>query len=122
MFAQCRNDLFNFGVYYDSCVLHVRYDLATASVPDWVRMIASALPSTWATNAMAGLNQMGLPFSDVLMDIVMMLILGLFIRSLGYLLVCSEMANCVILAICLTAAQASALIFNRVYGLLEKAA
>ncbi|EAA6477697.1 ABC transporter permease, partial [Salmonella enterica subsp. enterica] len=53
------------------------------AMPDWVRMIASALPSTWATNAMAGLNQMGLPFSDVLMDIVMMLILGVIYTVIG---------------------------------------
>lgn len=52
-------------------------------MPDWVRMIASALPSTWATNAMAGINQMGLPFSDILMDIVMMLILGVIYSFIG---------------------------------------
>ncbi len=73
------------------------------AMPDWVRMIASALPSTWATNAMAGLNQMGLPFSDVLMDIVMMLILGVIYTVIGVFIGMLEMANCVILAICLTA-------------------
>nr|WP_314264090.1 ABC transporter permease [uncultured Moellerella sp.] len=53
------------------------------AMPDWVRVIASALPSTWATNAIAGINQMGLPFSDILMDIVMMLILGVIYTLLG---------------------------------------
>ncbi|WP_369309004.1 ABC transporter permease [Providencia rettgeri] len=56
------------------------------AMPDWVRMIASALPSTWATNAMASLNQMGLPFSDVLMDIVMMLTLGVIYTVIGVLI------------------------------------
>ena len=56
------------------------------AMPDWVRMIASALPSTWATSAMAGINQMGLPFSDVLMDIVMMLILGVIYSVIGVLI------------------------------------
>lgn len=53
------------------------------AMPDWVRMIAYSLPSTWATNAMAGINQMGLPFSDVLMDIVMMLTLGVIYTLIG---------------------------------------
>ena len=46
-------------------------------------MIAYALPSTWATSAMAGINQMGLPFSGVLMDIVMMLVLGVIYTVIG---------------------------------------
>lgn len=53
------------------------------AMPEWVRMIASALPSTWATNAMAGINQMGLPFRDILMDIVMMLVLGVIYSFIG---------------------------------------
>lgn len=53
------------------------------AMPDWVRMIASALPSTWATNAIAGINQLGLPFTGVLMDIVMMLTLGVIYTLLG---------------------------------------
>lgn len=53
------------------------------AMPEWVRMIASALPSTWATSAIAGINQMGLPFSGVLMDIVMMLVLGVIYSVIG---------------------------------------
>lgn len=53
------------------------------AMPEWVRMIASSLPSTWATSAMAGINQMGLPFSGVLMDIVMMLVLGVIYAVIG---------------------------------------
>lgn len=53
------------------------------AMPEWVRMIAYALPSTWATSAMAGINQMGLPFSGVLMDIVMMLVLGVIYTAIG---------------------------------------
>lgn len=53
------------------------------AMPEWVRMIAYALPSTWATSAMAGINQMGLPFSGVLMDIVMMLVLGVIYTVIG---------------------------------------
>ncbi|AVE42002.1 ABC transporter permease [Providencia stuartii] len=56
------------------------------AMPEWVRMIASALPSTWATSAMAGINQMGLPFSGVLMDIVMMLVLGVIYTVIGVLI------------------------------------
>ncbi|MCW2257396.1 ABC-2 type transport system permease protein [Providencia alcalifaciens] len=53
------------------------------AMPEWVRMIASALPSTWATSAIAGINQMGLPFSGVLLDIVMMLVLGVIYSVIG---------------------------------------
>ncbi|QXO42517.1 ABC transporter permease [Morganella morganii] len=53
------------------------------AMPDWVRFIASALPSTWATKAIAGINQMDLPFSGVQNDIMMMLVLGIIYTLLG---------------------------------------
>ncbi|RUT64528.1 ABC transporter permease (plasmid) [Morganella morganii] len=53
------------------------------AMPDWVRFIASALPSTWATKAIAGINQMDLPFSGVQNDIIMMLVLGIIYTLLG---------------------------------------
>lgn len=53
------------------------------AMPDWVRFIASALPSTWATKAIAGINQMDLPFSSVQNDIIMMLVLGIIYTLLG---------------------------------------
>lgn len=56
------------------------------AMPDWVRAISSALPSTWATKAIAGVNQMGLPLQNVLGDIAMMLILGVVYTLLGILI------------------------------------
>lgn len=53
------------------------------AMPDWVLAISSALPSTWAVNAMAGINQMGLSFQSILGDIVMMLVLGVIYTILG---------------------------------------
>lgn len=53
------------------------------AMPDWVFMVSSALPSTWAVNAMAGINQMGLSFQSILGDIVMMLVLGVIYTLLG---------------------------------------
>lgn len=55
------------------------------AMPDWVLAVSSALPSTWAVNAMAGINQMGLSFQSILGDIVMMLILGVVYTVLGVL-------------------------------------
>ncbi|MDX7998598.1 ABC transporter permease [Xenorhabdus sp. Reich] len=55
------------------------------AMPDWVRMISSALPSTWATKAIAGINQMGLPLHSVFRDIGMMLLLGVIYMILGIL-------------------------------------
>lgn len=55
------------------------------AMPDWVLAISSALPSTWAVNAMAGINQMGLSFQSILGDIVMMLVLGVIYTILGVL-------------------------------------
>ena len=53
------------------------------AMPAWVRGVSSMLPSTWATKASAGVNQMGLPFKDVGGDILMLLILCLFYTFIG---------------------------------------
>ncbi len=53
------------------------------AMPAWVRTISHMLPSTWATKAIAGVNQMGLSLSDVWFDVVMMLLLGAFYTLLG---------------------------------------
>lgn len=55
------------------------------AMPAWVRSISSSLPSTWATKAIAGVNQMGLGFTDVLNDLLMLLFLGAFYALLGTL-------------------------------------
>ncbi|WP_340613669.1 ABC transporter permease [Xenorhabdus thailandensis] len=55
------------------------------AMPDWVRVISSALPSTWATKAIAGVNQMELPLHNVYKDIGMMLLLGVMYMVLGIL-------------------------------------
>lgn len=53
------------------------------AMPGWVRAISSALPSTWATKAIAGVNQMGLPLRDVGWDVVMLLLLGAVYTVIG---------------------------------------
>ncbi|MBI6549338.1 ABC transporter permease [Xenorhabdus sp. VLS] len=53
------------------------------AMPDWVRVVSSALPSTWATKAIAGVNQMGLSLHSVFQDIGMMLLLGVMYMILG---------------------------------------
>ncbi|CPR14433.1 ABC transporter permease [Brenneria goodwinii] len=53
------------------------------SMPGWVRAISSMLPSTWATKAIAGVNQMNLPLSEVGRDVVMLLVLGVVYTLLG---------------------------------------
>ncbi|MEQ1976606.1 ABC transporter permease [Xenorhabdus sp. SGI240] len=55
------------------------------AMPEWVRVISLALPSTWATKAIAGVNQMGLPLHNVFKDIGMMLLLGVIYMVLGIL-------------------------------------
>ncbi|RLM21715.1 ABC transporter permease [Brenneria alni] len=52
-------------------------------MPGWVRAISSMLPSTWATRAIAGVNQMNLPLSEVGPDVVMLLVLGMVYTLLG---------------------------------------
>jgi len=56
------------------------------AMPDWVRMVAYSLPSTWAIKAIAGINQLDLSLSDVGIDIVMMLMLGTIYALLGTLI------------------------------------
>ncbi|CDG22990.1 putative membrane protein [Xenorhabdus poinarii G6] len=53
------------------------------AMPEWVRLISSALPSTWATKAIAGVNQMGLSLHNIYKDIGMMLLLGVIYMVLG---------------------------------------
>ncbi len=53
------------------------------AMPAWVRAISSMLPSTWATKAIAGVNQMGLTFADVVNDLLMLLLLGAVYALLG---------------------------------------
>ncbi len=56
------------------------------AMPDWVRMVAYSLPSTWAIKAIAGINQLDLSLSDVGIDILMMLMLGTIYALLGILI------------------------------------
>jgi len=53
------------------------------SMPDWVRGISMMLPSTWGTRMIAGVNQMGLPLSEVSKDVVMLLIMAVVYTVLG---------------------------------------
>ncbi|WP_145580082.1 ABC transporter permease [Yersinia vastinensis] len=53
------------------------------AMPGWVRAISSMLPSTWATKAIAGVNQMGLPLRDVVGDVLMLLLLGAIYTLIG---------------------------------------
>lgn len=53
------------------------------AMPAWVHAVSASLPSTWATKAIAGVNQMGLHFSDVLNDLLILLFLGAFYALLG---------------------------------------
>ncbi|WP_446469982.1 ABC transporter permease [Xenorhabdus stockiae] len=55
------------------------------AMPDWVRVISSALPSTWATKIIAGMNQMNMPLQSMLGDIAMILLLGVVYMILGIL-------------------------------------
>lgn len=53
------------------------------AMPGWVQCVSSMLPSTWATKAIAGVNQMGLPWQHALPDIAIMLLLGVFYTFIG---------------------------------------
>ncbi|AKJ43938.1 ABC transporter permease [Pragia fontium] len=55
------------------------------SMPAWVRFISHLLPSTWATKAIASVNQMGLSISEVGFEVMMLLVLGVVYASLGLL-------------------------------------
>jgi ABC-2 type transport system permease protein len=53
------------------------------AMPLWVQCVSYSLPSTWATNMIAGVNQMGLSLSDNWLNIFMILLLGVIYSSLG---------------------------------------
>ena len=53
------------------------------AMPNWVKCIAKLLPSTWASNMIASVNQMGLAISDNLFNLFMLLVLGGFYAALG---------------------------------------
>ncbi|MFI8414989.1 ABC transporter permease [Serratia sp. NPDC078593] len=53
------------------------------AMPGWVRAISSMIPSTWATKAIAGVNQMGIPLRDVWGDVAMLLLLGALYTAIG---------------------------------------
>lgn len=53
------------------------------AMPVWVRFVSSCLPTTWATKAIAGVNQMGLPWQSALPDVGMLLLLGAVYTLLG---------------------------------------
>lgn len=53
------------------------------AMPVAVRFIAYLLPSTWATKAMVGINQMSLPLNDVAKEILFMFILGSIYLTIG---------------------------------------
>ncbi|MDR0217618.1 MAG: ABC transporter permease [Enterobacteriaceae bacterium] len=55
------------------------------AMPDWVRAVSAALPSTWATKIIAGINQMNMPLQWMLKEIAMMLLLGFVYMVLGIL-------------------------------------
>ncbi|MDR0805528.1 MAG: ABC transporter permease [Enterobacteriaceae bacterium] len=54
------------------------------AMPKWVFFISNMLPSTWATKAIASVDQMGQSISEVGFDVVMMLVLGAFYATLGW--------------------------------------
>ncbi|ATM75693.1 ABC transporter permease [Serratia fonticola] len=53
------------------------------AMPQWVRAISSMIPSTWATKAIAGVNQMGLSLRDVGGDVAMLLLLAAIYTLIG---------------------------------------
>lgn len=53
------------------------------AMPTWVRAVSYMFPSTWGTKAIAGVNQMGLGFSDVVNDLLMLLLLGAIYALVG---------------------------------------
>ncbi|MFG1174060.1 ABC transporter permease [Erwiniaceae bacterium CAU 1747] len=55
------------------------------SMPDWVRSISMMLPSTWGTRMIAGVNQMGLPVSEVRHYVIVLLAMGVVYALTGYL-------------------------------------
>ena len=62
------------------------YTWPTQAMPHWVAWLANLIPSTWAIRAVAEMNQMNLPLSRVMPNIVMLLILGTGYAVLGTLI------------------------------------
>lgn len=54
------------------------------AMPLWVQTVSRMLPSTWATNMIAGVNQMGLGLTDNWFNVFMILMLGVMYGSLGF--------------------------------------
>ena len=54
------------------------------AMPLWVQTVSRMLPSTWATNMIAGVNQMGLGLKDNWFNVFMILMLGVMYGSLGF--------------------------------------
>ncbi|OCG61183.1 ABC transporter permease [Gilliamella apicola] len=54
------------------------------AMPFGVQIVSKMLPSTWATNMIAGVNQMGLSLKDNLFNVFMILLLGIIYGSLGF--------------------------------------
>lgn len=53
------------------------------AMPGWVRAISYSIPSTWATKAIAGVNQMGMSLNEVGNDVLMLLLLGAVYTVIG---------------------------------------
>ncbi|MEB6337109.1 ABC transporter permease [Serratia rhizosphaerae] len=53
------------------------------AMPGWVRAISYCIPSTWATKAIAGVNQMGMSLNEVGNDVLMLLLLGAAYTVIG---------------------------------------
>ncbi|MCX8588386.1 ABC transporter permease [Gilliamella sp. B3804] len=56
------------------------------AMPHWVQFVSYLLPSTWATNMIAGVNQMGLGLADNWHNILMILLLGAIYSIMGILI------------------------------------
>jgi len=53
------------------------------AMPYWVQCVSKLLPSTWAVNMIAGVNQMGLNISDNIFNLFMLAVLGVFYFIVG---------------------------------------
>lgn len=53
------------------------------AMPFWVQCVSKLLPSTWAVNMIASVNQMGLSISDNIFNLFMLMVLGIFYFSVG---------------------------------------
>ncbi|MFQ0973611.1 MULTISPECIES: ABC transporter permease [unclassified Gilliamella] len=56
------------------------------AMPHWVQFVSYLLPSTWATNMIAGVNQMGLGLADNWHNMLMILLLGAIYSIMGILI------------------------------------